>query len=382
MKKNLLLFIFSSISLLLKAQDPQFSQFYNSPLVINPAFTGTTDCFRAGTTARSQWTGLDKPFNTALVYADVNAFPINSGFGIMALYDQIGHAKIATTEISGLYSYHVKHKKFNLQLGLQGTYVNRSVDYSKLIFEDQFSDIVLTQDYTIDPITAHVKNSYVDFSAGALFFSDDHYWIGASAHHLNQPNQAFYTGDSRLKVKYSLHGGMVFQKLLVSPKGTNYLNFFPVALYKAQTTFDQIDFGVFTYYNSVMFGILYRGLFIKEYKGILNNDAVQFHLGYKYNDWKFTYSYDLTSSRLKVMNTWGTHELSITKNFCVNLWPHEAHTPMKNKLLACPDFKTSTLKKHDSWKTQWDAKRKTNVKGNTKEKHHHDKVRRNNLHHH
>lgn len=362
------------------SQDPQFSQFYTSPMVINPAFTGTTECFRAGTQVRTQWVGLDRPFNTGLIYADVNAFPINSGFGIMALYDQIGHAKIATTELSGLYSYHIHHNGFNLQLGLQGTYVNRSIDYSKLIFEDQFSDIVLTQANTIDPITNWVKTEYVDFSTGALFYSDDHYWLGFSAHHLNQPSQGFFRdqADSKLNIKYSFHGGFVYQKQLNS----GFFNIYPCFLYKSQTTFDQFDIGAIAYYNSVMFGLMYRGLLIKEYKGVLNNDAVQFHIGYKYNEWKMSYSYDLTSSRLGIMNTWGTHEISLIKNFCIDLWPHKPHTAMKNKLLACPDFKASTLKRRESWKTQWDPKHKRNQHVDGKEVHHHNKVRRKNLHHH
>lgn len=356
------------------AQDPQFSQFYNSPLVINPAFTGTSECFRTGTAARTQWIGLDKPFNTAYIFADVNAFPINSGFGIMALYDQIGHAKIATTELSGLYSYHVQHNGLNLQLGLQGTYVNRSIDYSKLIFEDQFSGTVLTDNFTIDPITANTKASYFDLSAGALFFADDHYWIGASAHHINQPNQAFYTGQSTLNVKYSVHGGMVWQTNLGS--NSDLLTFYPCALFKSQSTFDQLDFGAFAYYKSVMLGVFYRGIFLQRYEGVFNNDAIQFHFGYNYTSWKFYYSYDLTTSRLKVMNTLGSHELSITKTFCVDIWPHEPNTPMKNKLLACPDFKKGTLKRRESWKTQWDVKHQRNVHTSRKTIHENKKVRR------
>jgi type IX secretion system PorP/SprF family membrane protein len=363
------------------AQDPQFSQFYNSPMVINPAFTGTTECFRFGAQARSQWVGLDKPFNTGLLYVDVNAFPINSGFGVMALHDQIGHAKIATTELSGLYSYHVKHKGYNLQLGLQGTYVNRSIDYTKLVFEDQFSGVVFTEDFTYDPITSQTKASYADFSAGALFYTDDHYWIGASAHHLNTPNQGFLTNNASLPVKFSLHGGMVFQKEMSMMNKSAYLTIYPCVLYKAQTTFDQLDIGAFAYYHTIMFGIFYRGLIFKKYKGVLNNDAIQFHLGYNYHDWKFYYSYDLTTSRLNPLNTWGTHEITLLKNFCIELWPHHQKTPMKDKLLACPDFKHSALRKQVSWKTQWDAKHKTNEKADKHEIHHHNKVRRKNVHH-
>ena len=42
----------------LKAQDPQFTQFYANPLYLNPAFAGTARCPRICMNYRNQWPNL------------------------------------------------------------------------------------------------------------------------------------------------------------------------------------------------------------------------------------------------------------------------------------------------------------------------------------
>ena len=63
-----LLFVFlAALGLFLeevKAQDPQFSQFYAAPLYINPAFTGASEYTRIGANYRNQWPGISGSFVT------------------------------------------------------------------------------------------------------------------------------------------------------------------------------------------------------------------------------------------------------------------------------------------------------------------------------
>lgn len=322
------------------SQDPQFSQFFNTPLVINPAFTGTSECYRAGFSGRSQWTGMKRPFNTALLYVDYNYADYNSGLGLMFLYDDVGISRLSSKEVSLLYSYHVAlSAKYHLRFGAQATFASRNINYSQLIFEDQFSGIDLTQDYTSDPITGYTNNNYFDFSAGLLFFKDDKFWAGASAHHLTQPNQAFYIEDenSHLPIKYSLHAGFKFSKEFKSMTNTTTLNIFPAALYKAEVKFDQLDVGTYAYLDNIMAGIFYRGVLVKQEKGIRNNDAIVLHAGCKVNTWQFYYSYDITTSRLGVGNTHGSHEISIIYKFCMD-WPPQKKPNKKHRSLPCPNF--------------------------------------------
>lgn len=332
-------------------QDPQFSQFYNTSLISNPAFTGSADCYRAGITARSQWVGLKRAFNTSLAYLDFNYRDYNSGIGFYALYDDIGVADLASVELSALYSYTVDLGKYGLKLGVQGSYVNRSIDYSRIVFEDQFSpELDIFKDLTDDPVSQFNQVNYVDFSSGLLFFRDNRYWLGFSAHHLNRPDQAFQTSDdSRLPIKYTIQAGYKFEREFKTMTKVDKVTFYPSILYKSQGAFDQADYGFYAYFNKYMFGMFYRGIFFKEFETERNNDALTTHLGYHYKQWEFYYSYDLTTSRIRQRNTFGSHEVALVYKFCAD-WP-KLHTPPKNSMmLPCPEFddrsNPGTLRRH------------------------------------
>ena len=77
------------------AQDPHFSQFYASPLTLNPALTGLfAGEGRISSTYRNQWQSISNPFTTGTVAFDTRAlrrvFKEQNVFGLggMALYDQ------------------------------------------------------------------------------------------------------------------------------------------------------------------------------------------------------------------------------------------------------------------------------------------------------
>ena len=52
------------------AQDPQFSQFYASPLYLNPALTGSVKCPRATLNYRNQWPALGSTYVTYIASFD------------------------------------------------------------------------------------------------------------------------------------------------------------------------------------------------------------------------------------------------------------------------------------------------------------------------
>ena len=63
--------LFSVFCYCATAQDPQFSQYFSSPLSLNPAFTGYYDgTHRIASNFRNQWVGAGDPFTTASVSFD------------------------------------------------------------------------------------------------------------------------------------------------------------------------------------------------------------------------------------------------------------------------------------------------------------------------
>jgi type IX secretion system PorP/SprF family membrane protein len=338
MKKLLYIFMLMLMNvLILQAQDPQFTQFYASPMYLNPAFTGANVCSHLSTAYRNQWPGIPGAFVSYAASYDQSAPALNSGFGIQFMNDKAGSGKLRSTAINLSYSYEMQlTKELAARLGVQGGRVVRSLDFYDLVFADQ---IAHGSSMTTESPSAE-KVSYLDLSTGAILYSKK-FWAGFSAHHINQPNQSLLEDESILPVKYSIHAGYNL------PVGTSMWKkrdlekqyFSPAINYRAQGKFDQLDVGV--YYNNMplVLGVWYRGIpLFKSYEpGYRNDDAVAFLAGVVLNDnFRFGYSYDVTMSKLSG-STGGAHEISISYQFC-NYKNMKKNKKRKPILIACPKF--------------------------------------------
>ena len=85
----------------LSAQDPHFSQFFASPLTLNPAFTGKFDGqLRLAANHRDQWPSIPKAYVTTSASVDFsilkNKIPEGDvfGIGIAGLSDQSADAAL------------------------------------------------------------------------------------------------------------------------------------------------------------------------------------------------------------------------------------------------------------------------------------------------
>ena len=98
MKLRTLFFILLIASLTSNAQDPDFSQFFASPLTLNPALTGKFGgSLRAAGNYRNQWPSIYNAYTTATISVDggilKNTIPEfdQFGIGIMAFTDKSGN---------------------------------------------------------------------------------------------------------------------------------------------------------------------------------------------------------------------------------------------------------------------------------------------------
>ncbi len=129
---------------LLKAQDKIFSQFYNAPLLTNPAYTGFMDQdYRVQTIYRSQWQSLT-PYKTFGASADMNIpFASNPaqkiGVGLVFYRDQMTNTITDNTILVSASFIRVldRAKRHKVSWGLQGGYVSKSIDPFGLYFENQ-----------------------------------------------------------------------------------------------------------------------------------------------------------------------------------------------------------------------------------------------------
>ncbi|WMJ75648.1 type IX secretion system membrane protein PorP/SprF [Cytophagaceae bacterium ABcell3] len=320
-----------------RGQDVQFSQFYNVPMHLNPAFAGSAHQTRGTLHNRLQWPSLDATYTTSLISADTYFPEYKSGVGVMVVQDIMGGADFMSTDVVLQYAYEVHiNENITFRPGLQLGYVSRTVDYSGLIFPQQVDD--QGQHDFGNPYGLGNRIHYVDIGSGGILYSKD-FWVGASAHHMNRPNQSF-TGDvARQAIKYSFVGGYKIrlkskQKYLAYLQSEPERAIVPTVHYKMQGPSDQLDVGVYAMYDMVMAGVWYRGIPIKKYDSFLrNHESVVLLGGVKFGNFSFSYSYDIVVSRLSTVNTFGAHEFNLT--YVHNRQPKKRK---KMKRLPCPSF--------------------------------------------
>lgn len=313
------------------AQDPQLSQFYAAPLYLNPALTGNTFQDRIGLNYRLQWPAIGPGYKTYAVTYDHRSPTLNSGIGGMVMRDQAGSFGLNFTQAALSYSYEARlNRRQAIRGGLRMGYTMRSYDPKGMLFADQvIRDNAPT---SIEP-TMLQSVSYIDFSAGLLYYSEQ-FWAGASVNHLNQPQESFFLdGDTKLPLRVSMHAGYRFAVDGRSLRHSE-TQMTLAAHYKAQDKWDQLDIGGYIDHNSVNFGMWYRGLpGLKAYQpGYTNDDAVILMFGYRTPyQLRIVYSYDVTVSKL-TMKSGGAHEISI-----IYEWPKH-NKNRRYRAVPCPKF--------------------------------------------
>ncbi|NND31966.1 MAG: PorP/SprF family type IX secretion system membrane protein, partial [Saprospiraceae bacterium] len=191
------------------AQDPVFSQFYASPLHLNPAFSGSSEKPKVVLNYRNQWPSINQAYVTYAASFDQFYSDINSGFGLSVLADVAGRGLYKTTSAQLSYSYKVKFREsLQMRLGISGGLINTRIDWARLIFPDQL-DLEYGSvspgglPYPSDEIAPETGNSVsvLDASAGLIVFNQTFYG-GISLKHLNTPQFSF------LKVNDQLSSGL------------------------------------------------------------------------------------------------------------------------------------------------------------------------------
>jgi type IX secretion system PorP/SprF family membrane protein len=318
----------------LVSQDIHLTQFYSTPVYLNPAFTGGDVCSRVSLTYRNQWPGISKAYKSYLFSIDHYIPTQKVGIGLLMGTDVAGSGGLTTTLINPLIAYELKvTRALVMRFGVQPGIGIKSISYKNLLFGDQ---IVRGGGVpTIEPIAN--SRAYFDVGAGALAYTES-FWIGTSFYHLNTPNEALKGEyESVLPIKYSVHGGYNFS--LNNEDDDEKNNFIKKSLatafnYRGQQKFDQLDIGV--YYMQYIFnlGFWYRGIpFLKQYQpGYSNNDAIAVIVGLKTERLNIGYSYDYTISKLTNASH-GAHEISLAYQLC------KTNFNKKRRLrIPCPKF--------------------------------------------
>jgi type IX secretion system PorP/SprF family membrane protein len=297
----------------LQAQDPHFSQYYASPLILNPATTGFFEGkYRVNTLYRNQWPGVYQNNAYKTIYAGIDMnFKLNrkndamSG-GLMFYNDRAGIGNFATTGINLSFAYKKVldyYGKNQLSIGFQAGLIQRNLTYDNYTFEDQFDGV----GYNTGTLEDLPGNSFAfgDYSTGLYwsykFNKQSSMHAGLGLAHISQPNMTFFRDDAdtivnRLPMKINFQTGLRFplggdrSRLAMLPKLMLSMQGKALELNAGSNFRIQLDqFG---------FAALHLGAWarpVRDVEGSMALDAIVMLAGLEYQGLMIGFSYDLNT---------------------------------------------------------------------------------------
>lgn len=296
------------------AQDLHLSQFYAAPLFQNPGMAGALNEIDGYLNYRKQWAAVTTPFETyaASVSTNLTKSARKKGrwaMGALFFNDKGGDGNLKTTSGSVSTAYHVRIARYQkLGLGLQGTFVSRSVDYSQFQWGSQYNGSAYDPNLLPGENLSQSAISYFDVNAGLVYTFNNtanlikvtsnnfrQGTIGLAFHHLNRPRYSFMGNEDRLYVKMVAHANMIF-----SLKNTP-LALQPGALFYKQGPSEELVMGGLIRYELLpdsKYTGFYKGAGLYGGAYVRLKDAVIFSAMLEFSNYTFGVSYDMNTSHL------------------------------------------------------------------------------------
>lgn len=287
-------------------QDPSFSQFFSSPLNINPALTANINAdWRLIANLRDQWIGPASPYVTGTISYDSKFLKGNApgadennyiGIGGMLMYDNAMAGVVKSTYGSLNLSYNINlirtdDIRHRLGLGFGAIYGRRFIDFSRIDFEEQFTGSGFNKNLPTGELALSNMKPYISASAGLLYsYSSEinNLDVGVAAFHLNEPRQTFLEdGNQRLPKRKVAHAN--FETFL-----NNSVVLVTNAIYQFQreASYFSVGGGLGYYLNQEEASIINAGVWY------WSNNAVVPYVGWVHNNLQIGVTYDLTISKL------------------------------------------------------------------------------------
>lgn len=297
------------------AQDIHFSQFYESPLLLNPAASGASaGNFRFVVNYKNQWKSVINPYKTAAiafdshVYTDKRHTGSSIGYGFTLYNDKAGSSKVTTNQGSLDLAYHLQvSRASNLSAGVKVGFFQRTINTTDLKWDSQYDG--KNYDASLPTNESAVFSSFMkfDLAAGLLY----NYYsrqtgmrleLGGSMSHITKPKISYYSSDPSLNFKYIGHARIQF-------KLSERAYFVPGGFYALQGKHQEITAGAnfkiaigeetreHAILNtfSLMSSAIQFGMYVRAKDALIFTTA----LDYKHN-MTFGVSYDLNTSKLNL----------------------------------------------------------------------------------
>ncbi|NLK82315.1 MAG: PorP/SprF family type IX secretion system membrane protein [Bacteroidales bacterium] len=362
--KKIYLFIVALLPLLLcvsvlRAQDPNFSQFYFKELYYNPAFTGVNPGLRGTISDRHLWVNVPGEYGTQSIAFDYydDKFA-QGGFGAHMTRNTQGQNFLNTFNGGLTYAKQIRIlPDFMIQIGAGAQYVYKTIDYGGLTFTDQYDPRfgAIYETEFVAPEDGVGSKGAFDYSAGMIvrfniretpvkYIAANTF--GIAFHHLSEPDFSWLDdgNEAPLPMKMVIHG---YSMVRINRSGFHNRFFLltPGFLYENQAESQYLFKGEEAGAKTLSFGLnavipskisfvssLYIGAWMrKQYwkreqladyiEDIKKKsfDSMIFTLGYiKYSKnknnkelYRFLYNYDMTISAAG-LSTGGSHEVTLS----------------------------------------------------------------------
>ncbi len=206
------------------AQDIHLSQFYQTPLLVNPALTGMFNGDqRVFVNYKNQWGSIGEPYKTSLLSYDLMVGKKKRetsylGAGFSVFNDKAGEFEMGITQVNlSVSGIVILNGNQVLSAGLQGGFAQQSINTENLRWGNQFNgknhDSNILSGESFEPF------SFGDLSAGLSWnygvkktnmSSNDQFKVnaGIALMHINKPKQSYYGDENEtLYSKLVVHGG-------------------------------------------------------------------------------------------------------------------------------------------------------------------------------
>ena len=281
------------------AQDLHYSQFYNEPMVYNPALTGIFNGdHRFIFSFRDQGRNVPVPYLSFTAAYDRKLYAKSSdrrffGVGGFINYDKQGDSnlRLININLTGSYSYLINDRNIISLGGLLG-FGNRAFDPTNLTWDSQWN----TTTNTFNSSAPSGENfSYESFNFLETALGFNYRWqksvrtkvdLGVGAYHISQPNTTFYNNTSEeLPMRLSFYG---IGTMELTPKLDIQLD----ALYQIQNVYRGLQFG--SYLNMYLNQARGKNRQFRVGAGYKTIAEVLFiKAGVQINEWFVSASYDI-----------------------------------------------------------------------------------------
>jgi len=317
LNRFLITFFFLCCAFITQAQDTHFSQFYASPLTLNPASTGDfKGDWRINNIYRKQWNAISPGYMTNALGFDMPVYLAGEKFsgGINFVTDMSGPGDLFVTKINLSVAWHRTINKHAFHIGYQAGYVLKSVNAGNLSFPDQFNQETGSFDSELASYDDRLNSNYsfLDMNVGFGWnrkFGRVTPKAGFALFHINKPADSFYENDATLKprsvitfhLKWELNETIYIQPDFLYMQQQEAIDF--VAGVRAGRKMNENDANI----TGIFVGLHARNTFTAETDAAIITVGVNM----KYLDVGLSYDVNVSSLQPATKNN-GAFEISLT----------------------------------------------------------------------